>query len=348
MRAPAFGAPTTELYNAATEMCAWAETRGAIMVVLSEHHGADDNHLPVPLVLAAAIAARTQQIPILLAAVVLPLYEPVRLAEEMNVLDILSGGRVSYVFGIGHRSDEYEQFGIDMRRRAALADQNLTLVRALLGGAPVLHQGRTIHVTPPPATPGGPRVMIGGGSIAAAERAGRHGLALVAQANPPGMKEAYEAACRAHGHEPQPGIYPEPGRPTAVFVADDVDRAWDELGPHLLHDAMTAASYRHGPRRCGKHLAGSERGRAPRRGPVSDLHRQRRHRDHSRRQLPPVGTPVRRHTGHGGVAVSRASCSGGRAVRDGERGRRPTTTMIPTSRAAERMVETKHSVQTCP
>jgi alkanesulfonate monooxygenase SsuD/methylene tetrahydromethanopterin reductase-like flavin-dependent oxidoreductase (luciferase family) len=174
------------------------------------------------------------------------LYEPVRLAEEMSVLDILSGGRVSYVFGIGHRSDEYEQFGIDMRRRADLADQNLTLVRALLGGEPVLHQGRTIHVTPPPATRGGPRVIIGGGSIAAAERAGRHGLALVAQANPPGMKEAYEAACRAHGHEPQPGIYPEPGRPTAVFVADDVERAWDELGPHLLHDATTAASYRQG------------------------------------------------------------------------------------------------------
>ncbi len=33
---------------------------------------------------------------------------------------------------------------------------------------------------------------------------------------------------------------------TAVFVADDVDKAWDELGPHLLHDAVTAAAYRHG------------------------------------------------------------------------------------------------------
>ena len=39
---------------------------------------------------------------------------------------------------------------------------------------------------------------------------------------------------------------PADGAPTAVFVADDVDKAWDELGPHLLHDALTAASYRHG------------------------------------------------------------------------------------------------------
>jgi hypothetical protein len=38
--------------------------------------------------------------------------------------------------------------------------------------------------------------------------------------------------------------FPQPGSSTAVFVADDVDEAWDELGPHLLHDAKMAASYR--------------------------------------------------------------------------------------------------------
>ena len=40
--------------------------------------------------------------------------------------------------------------------------------------------------------------------------------------------------------------FPVPGAPTTVFVADDVNAAWDELGPYLLHDAVTAASYRHG------------------------------------------------------------------------------------------------------
>jgi hypothetical protein len=40
--------------------------------------------------------------------------------------------------------------------------------------------------------------------------------------------------------------FPVPNTPTAVFVADDLDRAWDELGPFLLHDALTAAGYRHG------------------------------------------------------------------------------------------------------
>jgi hypothetical protein len=60
------------------------------------------------------------------------------------------------------------------------------------------------------------------------------------------MTEAYQEASRAAGHDPGFIQLPDPDAPTAVFVADDVDRAWDELGPHLLHDAMAAASYRHG------------------------------------------------------------------------------------------------------
>ena len=117
MRTPASGAPTTALYDAALEMCAWAETRGAIMAVLSEHHATADGHLPSPLILASAIAARTKVLNILVAAAVLPLYHPVRLAEDMAVLDNISNGRVTYVFGIGYRPKEYEHMGVDARRR---------------------------------------------------------------------------------------------------------------------------------------------------------------------------------------------------------------------------------------
>ena len=115
------------------------------MAVLSEHHGTDDNHLPAPLILAAAIAARTlSNSMILLAAVVLPLCDPVRLAEEMSVLDIVSRGRVAYVFGVGHRREEYEQFGVDYNRRGALADEKLSLLR---GFSPA--SGPTTTAAPP-------------------------------------------------------------------------------------------------------------------------------------------------------------------------------------------------------
>jgi alkanesulfonate monooxygenase SsuD/methylene tetrahydromethanopterin reductase-like flavin-dependent oxidoreductase (luciferase family) len=246
MRAPAIGAPTSELYAAVIEMCAWAETRGAILAVLSEHYGADDGHLPPPHILASAIAARTEQLAILLAAVVIPFWNPVRLAEDIAVLDIISKGRVLYAFGVGHRAEEYEHFGVDMRRRGRLADDKLATLLELLKGEPVVHEGRRIRVTPRCLTPGGPPILIAGGSPAAARRAARYGLGFISQVNSPGLKDLCESECRAHGHQPGMTQFPVGGAPTAVFVANDVDSAWAELGPYLLHDARSAAAYRHG------------------------------------------------------------------------------------------------------
>ena len=243
---PEGSASATDLYEAAIEMCAWAETRGAVIAVLSEHHGTDDGHLPAPLILASAIAARTKQLAILLAAVPIPFWDPVRLAEEISVLDIISRGRVSYAFGVGHRAEEYEHFGIDMHQRGRLADESLSLVLRLLNGEAVHHNGRRIHVTPGCVAPGGPFILVAGGSKAAARRAAKHGLGFISQTDSPGPKDFYEAQCRAGGHDPGVVQFPVPGAPTTVFVADDVDAAWDELGPYLLHDAVTAAAYRHG------------------------------------------------------------------------------------------------------
>ncbi len=245
MRAPDWGAPIEDLYAAAIEMAAWAEDRGAVVAVVSEHHGTDDRHLPSPLVLATALAARTTTLPIMIAAAVLPFYEPVRLAEDIAVLDIISRGRVAYVLGIGHRQEEYDHFGVERAGRGARADDQLATLLALLRGDQVTTAGRSTRVTPGP-TSGGPQFFIGGGSLAAARRAGRFGLGLIAQTAAPSLEEAYRDACQEAGHEPGFVQIPKPGLPTTMFVADDVDRAWDELGPHLLHDATTAASYRHG------------------------------------------------------------------------------------------------------
>ncbi|MGA9674915.1 MAG: LLM class flavin-dependent oxidoreductase, partial [Mycobacterium sp.] len=92
MRDPAWGAAPAELYAAVPEMCAWAEEHGGLAAVLCEHHGSEDGYLPSPLILAPAIAARTQRLALSLI-LILPFYEPVRLAEDMAVLDIISNGR---------------------------------------------------------------------------------------------------------------------------------------------------------------------------------------------------------------------------------------------------------------
>ncbi|MGZ8752223.1 MAG: LLM class flavin-dependent oxidoreductase, partial [Acidimicrobiia bacterium] len=64
VRAPDFGAAPADLYAAALDMAAFAETNDFAAVVVSEHHATDDGYLPSPLVLAAAIAGRTSTIPI--------------------------------------------------------------------------------------------------------------------------------------------------------------------------------------------------------------------------------------------------------------------------------------------
>lgn len=246
MRSSELGAPFPDLYEAALDMCAWSESRGGVAVILSEHHGAIDGHLPSPLLLASAIAGRTEHISIMLAALVLPLYDPVRLAEDIAVLDNISRGRVAYVFGIGHRDEEYEHIGVDPRRRGRLADVNTALILQLLKGQPISHRGRRIHVTPAVSSTQGPQLMIAGASPAAVRRAARHGLGFVAQANPPGLLELFEKESRAHGQQPGPTVFPDNTGPTTAFVADDIDAAWAEIGPFLLHDARIAASYRHG------------------------------------------------------------------------------------------------------
>jgi alkanesulfonate monooxygenase SsuD/methylene tetrahydromethanopterin reductase-like flavin-dependent oxidoreductase (luciferase family) len=246
LRPRARGAPATDLYRAALDMTAWAETRGGVSAMVCEHHSASDGYLPSPMVMAGALAGRTERMRIMVSVVLLPLYDPVRLAEEMCVLDIISGGRVRYVAAIGYRPVEYEMYGIDYHRRGAIAEQKLELLLRAKTGEPFTYDGRRIHVTPAPVTPGGPPVAWGGGSLAAARRAGRHGIDFMAQNDDPALREAYHEAAEAAGHVPGRTFLPPKGAPSSIFVAEDLDRAWDELGPYLLHDALTYAEWNAG------------------------------------------------------------------------------------------------------
>src|SRR5262245_24932788 len=112
MRAPAFGAPAPALYRAAVEMSAWGDRCGFSTVYLAEHHGAEDGYLPSPMVLGAAIAGATHHVVIHLSALLPVLHHPIRLAEDLAVLDLVSGGRTALTLGLGYRPHEYELFGI--------------------------------------------------------------------------------------------------------------------------------------------------------------------------------------------------------------------------------------------
>jgi len=237
LRAPgATGTERAALHREAVEMARFVDQHGCASIVVSEHHASDDGYLPAPFQLAAAMAAATRATPIVLALTILPLHDPVRLAEDIVTLDHLSEGRAMVVLGLGYRPTEYELFGVDFARRGAIADEKLGRLLALLDDAAA--GSAEPRVTPAPFTAPRPLLAWGGGSLAAARRAGRHGIGFFAQNDGPGMQEAYEEAARSAGHEPGLCVLPSPATPFAVFVADDVDAAWQEVGPSLLVDAV--------------------------------------------------------------------------------------------------------------
>jgi alkanesulfonate monooxygenase SsuD/methylene tetrahydromethanopterin reductase-like flavin-dependent oxidoreductase (luciferase family) len=244
MRCPGIGlsgsqesAARSELYRAAIDMVAWGEGHGCIAATISEHHSSPDGYIPSPLVLASAMAARTESTPIVVAALLGLLYDPVRLAEDLAVLDHVSAGRVLCVIGLGYRDEEYQLFGIDPESRAAQMEDLLATLKQAWTGRPFPHPTRgTIQVTPGPATPGGPPIAYGGHSKAAARRAARHGLLFLAESGQDGLQAAYEEEARRVGVDPVGCHLAPTDTATTVFVADDLDAAWSELGPRMLQE----------------------------------------------------------------------------------------------------------------
>src|ERR1700722_6432490 len=99
---PHAGTTVSERYDTALEMAEWADRLGCVSIAVSEHHGSSDGYLPSPLPLVAAMAARPTHVRFMVAALIAPFYEPLRLAEHMIVLDHLSKGRVDLIVAGGY------------------------------------------------------------------------------------------------------------------------------------------------------------------------------------------------------------------------------------------------------
>jgi alkanesulfonate monooxygenase SsuD/methylene tetrahydromethanopterin reductase-like flavin-dependent oxidoreductase (luciferase family) len=193
-------------------------------------------------VAAAAMAARTRRIPIAVSALLPNLYDPLRLAEDIAVLDLMSGGRVSYTMALGYREEEYAAFGREWRGRGAALERRLETLIALWAGDEVILDGRAVRLSPLPLTRPHPMLFYGGGSPAAARRAARLGLPFQPQVDDAALLEAYAAECRAHGREPGWVLAPK-AAPAVVLAAEDPEAFWAEHGECLLADARGYAAW---------------------------------------------------------------------------------------------------------
>src|SRR6187551_3324772 len=100
-------------YRTFVEMAGYAEANGFAMLSLEEHHGAENGWSPSPLIMAGLVFGRTKRIMATLNALLAPLHDPLRLAEDIAVLDLASGGRFIVTAGIGYRPSEYAAHGKD-------------------------------------------------------------------------------------------------------------------------------------------------------------------------------------------------------------------------------------------
>lgn len=243
MRAPDFGAPTAELYDATLDMCAFGDEIGIDGVIFPEHHASEDGYNPVPALLATAVAARTKQMEIILGAIVLPLHDPVEVAETIAVTDIICRGRLTTTLAAGYVEAEFNMFGKSLGDRARLMDQGLDVITRALTGERFTYGDREIFVRPLPRSRP-PKLLVGGGVPAAARRAAKFGVGLWVM-QPPQMPDCqklialYEEECRQYGREPGPIMWSCP----AVHVARDPEEAWEQIGPHILHLVKSYASW---------------------------------------------------------------------------------------------------------
>lgn len=228
-------------YRAAVEMARYADEHGVDTVQTEEHHGVDNGWLPSPLTFAGAVLGATSRIACTVSAAIGPLYEPLRLAEDIAVLDLISGGRLVTVAGIGYRPEEYAQLGVDWSRRGALQDELVETLLLAWTGEPFTHRGRTVRVTPRPYSRPHPTLLVGGSSRAAARRAARFGLPFFPSAHLPDLEAYYRQQCAEFGTE---GWTMMPAAKTALLhLSEDPDRTWAAYGEHFLHEARTYASW---------------------------------------------------------------------------------------------------------
>ncbi len=165
-------------YRETLDLVRLAESLGFESAWVSEHHGSSDGYLPSLLPLLAAIAAVTERIALGTGVVLTPLHHPLRLAEDVAVVDQLSGGRLILGLGHGWRSEEFRTFGVAMNERAKRTQETIEVLRRAWSGRRFSFEGEVfrfdrVRVTPAPARAGGPPIFLGGYDRSAVLRAGR-------------------------------------------------------------------------------------------------------------------------------------------------------------------------------
>jgi len=195
-----------EIYAATLDQIVHAEQLGFDDVWLSEHHFIDDAYSPSMLAIGCAIAARTKRIRIGTSVLLLPLHDPVRVAEDAATLDVISNGRLELGLGVGYRVEEFTGFNIDSKERARRMDEGIEIIQRLFAGERFTFKGqhytyRDIQLFPRPVQQP-PKLWIAGFSNVAVRRAARVGYGYIATGPISPFANLYWDRLRKEGKDP--------------------------------------------------------------------------------------------------------------------------------------------------
>jgi alkanesulfonate monooxygenase SsuD/methylene tetrahydromethanopterin reductase-like flavin-dependent oxidoreductase (luciferase family) len=216
---PAWRRPYDRLYRENLDQISWAEELGYESVWLSEHHVTEDGYLPSIFPMLAAIAERTSTLRLGTSILLAPFQHPLRFAEDVAVVDQLSGGRIEVGLGLGYRAREFELLGVPQAERGPRTEELVETAR---------RAWRDGTVTPPPLQRPEPPLWLGGHTLGAARRAVRLRCGF--------LPDAYvdESVLR---------LYRELGGRAVAINPTVYVGAWSDVAEHLLYQHNTYATW---------------------------------------------------------------------------------------------------------
>lgn len=226
--------PWPDLYAETLDFVAWSESMGFDGAWVPEHHLDVDGYVPSPLIMLAAMAARTSKMKLGTGIALAPFYHPVRFAEDCAMVDILSNGRLEVGLALGYRRRETNAYGIDFKTRPSRVNEFLQIIRRLWAGESFSFEGRHFNlqnasIMPRPVQSHIP-LLIGAYSDKAMARVAQYGDGYIGACE---LYESYAQKLRECGKDPAAGRFYQASMP--LVVAHDPERAMDELAPYYHH-----------------------------------------------------------------------------------------------------------------